>query len=253
MYDKRGVSPLLYASRHLAYHFLLSDQKGNLKSDRLVRVSVKNLALNCLILIGSLEPLTWETSLSLPSGNIFHIIIIFIIIVFYQRFFFPLENDKILIMDVLLYNNHDDPQLRGQAALFACGVLSTIISGFGIAGKSVEELVTIIEERIKDKEVAACRLSLQGIQQLLPIALESPFGSKFIPVLQSLLTISENPYWLVKVDLLEVFSSIPWEALEFGVSNETGFNYNMFQKNVLRKIHFLYFKNFILLLFLSCS
>ena len=70
LYDKRGVSPLLYASRHLAYCFLLSDQKGNLKSDRLVRVSVKNLALNCLVLVGSLEPLTWETSLSLPSGNI---------------------------------------------------------------------------------------------------------------------------------------------------------------------------------------
>ena len=87
LYDKRGVSPLLYASRHLAYHFLLSDQKGNLKSDRLVRVSVKNLALNCLILIGSLEPLTWETSLSLPSGNIFPIIII-IIIVYNQRIFF---------------------------------------------------------------------------------------------------------------------------------------------------------------------
>ena len=141
-------------------------------------------------------------------------------------------------MDVLLYNKHDDPQLRGQAAIFACGVLNTIIGGYGIAGKSVEELVHIIEERIEDKEVAACRLSLQGIQQLLPTALESPFCSKFVPVLQSLLTISENPYWLVKVDLLDVFSSIPWEALEFGIgtSNETDFNFNMFQKNVLRKI-----------------
>lgn len=146
------------------------------------------------------------------------------------------ESDRISIMDVLLYNHHDDPQLRGQVALFACGILKSVVSGYQFTVKSVEELICIIEERIKDKEVAACRLALQGLQHLLPTALESPFCPKFIPLLQSLLSISENPYWLVKVDLLEVIGSIPWEALQFGTSNVSFFNFNMFQKNVLCKI-----------------
>ena len=142
-------------------------------------------------------------------------------------------------MDVLLYNHHDDPQLRGQAALFACGILKSVASGYEITGKSVEELICLIEERLKDKEVAACRLALQGLQQLLPTVVETPFCPKFIPLLQSLLSVSENPYWLVKVDLLEVLASIPWDALQFGTSNVPFFNFNMFQKNVLRKeIHF---------------
>lgn len=65
LYDKKGsTSPLLYCARHLAYHFLLTERKGHLKSDRVVRVSVKSLALNCLAHVVSLEPLIWNSHLS---------------------------------------------------------------------------------------------------------------------------------------------------------------------------------------------
>lgn len=64
LYDKTGCSPLLYCARHLSYSFLLSERKGQMKSDRSVRVSVKSLALNCLAHIGSLEPLIWNSYLS---------------------------------------------------------------------------------------------------------------------------------------------------------------------------------------------
>ena len=70
LYD-RG-KPLMYCARHLAFHFLLSDDVGcPLKSDRVVRVSVKNLALNCLVHVGVLEPHIWNLHLSkLPAKSI---------------------------------------------------------------------------------------------------------------------------------------------------------------------------------------
>lgn len=71
LYDKT-VSPLLYCARHLSYSFLLSERKGQIKSDRSVRVSVKSLALNCLAHIGSLEPLIWNSHLS-DKGGIKHL------------------------------------------------------------------------------------------------------------------------------------------------------------------------------------
>ncbi len=67
LYDKTG-SPLLYCARHLSYNFLLSESKGQMKSDRSVRVSVKSLALNCLAHIGSLEPIIWNSYLSDTGG-----------------------------------------------------------------------------------------------------------------------------------------------------------------------------------------
>lgn len=62
----------MYCARHLAFHFLLSgDAKSPLKSDRAVRVSVKNLALNCLVHVGILEPQIWNLHLSKsPSKGI---------------------------------------------------------------------------------------------------------------------------------------------------------------------------------------
>lgn len=64
LYDNKSHSPLVYCARHLAHHFLLSERKGQLKTNRQVRVSVKSLAINCLALVGSLEPIVWNTLLS---------------------------------------------------------------------------------------------------------------------------------------------------------------------------------------------
>ncbi|XP_057364436.1 huntingtin-like isoform X1 [Daphnia carinata] len=217
LYDKTGCSPLLYCARHLSYSFLLSERKGQMKSDRSVRVSVKSLALNCLAQVGCLEPLIWNSYLSDSERN---------------------TDDSIAIIDVLQYRTHEDPQLRGQVSLLACMVLSSVISGFNLTGIESKTLVRIIDETLKDREAAASRLALQGLQHFLPMALEGSFCVETTPLLRSLLKLAENPYWLVRVDLLEVFTSFSWAALEFGIQNKTSFSLPMFQEAFLRKVAF---------------
>jgi hypothetical protein len=67
------------------------------------------------------------------------------------------------------------------------------------------------------------------------MALEGPFCMETVPLLRSLLKIAKNPYWLVRVDLLEVFGSFSWIALEFGLQNQTDFQLPKFQESFLRK------------------
>lgn len=125
------------------------------------------------------------------------------------------------MLDVLRYSSHDDPQLRGQAALLACAVLSSVFAGYTVTVVDVKELMHIVDDTLKDRETSACRLALQGVQPLLPMALEGSFCVQTISLLESMLTLSANPYWLVKVDLLEAFTSIPWVALEFGMQKRS--------------------------------
>lgn len=113
------------------------------------------------------------------------------------------------ILDALLYSSDSDPQLRGQASLLASAVAQSVIGGFTVTTVDMMHVLKIINATLKDKETAACRLALQGVQQLLPIAIESSFCMDVIPLLHSLLSLSSNPYWLVKADLLEVFSKLP--------------------------------------------
>ncbi|EFX77022.1 hypothetical protein DAPPUDRAFT_106588 [Daphnia pulex] len=148
------------------------------------------------------------------------------------------EPENCDIIDAPQYSTHDDPQLRGQVALLACMVLSNVIGGFDLTSVETRTLVRIIDETLIDKETAASRLALQGLQHFLPMALEGPFCVETVPLLRSLLKLSENPYWLVRVDLLEVFGSFSWTALEFGLQNQTNFKLPMFQECFLNKVLF---------------
>ena len=66
IYD--APNPLVHCGRYLAFHFLLTEQKDALKSDKLVRVTVKNLALNCLMHVGTMVPEIWNATLSKSAG-----------------------------------------------------------------------------------------------------------------------------------------------------------------------------------------
>lgn len=147
---------------------------------------------------------------------------------------FLVEDDgKIAIIDALQYSSHDDPQLRGQASLLACMMLTSVIGGYKLTSVDIKGLVQIIDQTLKDKEAAACRLAIHGLQRFLPLALESPFCIETVPLLRSLLGLAENSYWLVRVDLLEIFASFSWTALEYGVYQQNQFDLPKFQEAFL--------------------
>ena len=148
--------------------------------------------------------------------------------------FFFYKGDGLLLTNVLGYSTHEDPQLRGQSALLACSILTHKAEGQKIWTVEHSQLVAIIHQILKDKESSACRLAVQGLQHCLPRALETKLSSEVIPLLNCLVTVASNPYWLVKVDLLDLFGSLPWITLEFTLGpSGSHMNFPMFQKTFL--------------------
>lgn len=137
---------------------------------------------------------------------------------------------------MLAYKNHQDPQLRGQAALIACSILKYKAIGFHVSTVEAESLIAIVNGIVADKETAtASRLAVQGLQQCLSHVLESSLCSQMATSLNNLLRTFSNPYWLVRVDLLEVIASLSWISLEFGMRN-TQFSVVLFQKDFFGKL-----------------
>lgn len=79
---------LIFCTRFVAKNFLLTGTPTGLIADKIVRVSVKSLALNCLSTIFELYPQVFLNYLD--------------------------KNQKLQpLSDILFYANHTDPQLRG--------------------------------------------------------------------------------------------------------------------------------------------
>ena len=88
-FEDKAVS-LHYLARKLVSMFLLSEEKGELVSDRVSRVSVKTLTVNCLVQVAALCPQVWSLALA------------------------PGREDTLTnvdMSDLLLYLNHQDPSL----------------------------------------------------------------------------------------------------------------------------------------------
>ena len=88
-FEDKDVS-LHYLARKLVSMFLLSEEKGELVSDRVSRVSVKTLTVNCLVQVAALCPQVWSLALA------------------------PGREDTLTnvdMSDLLLYLNHQDPSL----------------------------------------------------------------------------------------------------------------------------------------------
>lgn len=101
---------LIYCARFIAKNFLLSGQPNSLIPDRIVRVSVKSLALSCLSTILEIYPQVLLKYLDKSSQ--------------------PKALQQ--LSDVFLYATHSDPQLRGAVRiLIASFVKAALISGSG--------------------------------------------------------------------------------------------------------------------------
>ncbi|XP_056004424.1 huntingtin-like isoform X2 [Ostrea edulis] len=195
--------PLDFCIRVICRRFLLGGTKEQLIPDRVVRVSSKALALGCVSYTMILKPQ----------------------VLFMNVFKEVTEDNNQLMKDVLLYASHFDPQLKGTATLIIGNLIKSCLTQGGgnfirwmeefVSGSSVtiEYLVEIILHIMEDESSVAVRLALLGIKKcLIPLLMgtHSPTG---LEAVLKLLSIQNNPYWLVKVEILEVFSSLNFNVL----------------------------------------
>ncbi|XP_029645621.1 huntingtin isoform X2 [Octopus sinensis] len=207
-----GEVPLVYCIRLLCRRFLLSGTPQGLISDKTVRVSVKTLALG-----------TIGNAISLFPRILLHNVFV--------------ENHQCresqYISDVLLFANHPDPQLKGNTAVIVANLLrSALIEGQGdfqkwlehnssslsekaLSYPSVVDLVQVILNIIEDESSMAARQGLLALQVCLSNLMVSAHSDLCINILLKLLPIISNPYWLVKVELLELVSKINFKIVYY--------------------------------------
>lgn len=94
--------PLIYCARFITKNFLLSGSPNILIPDKIVRVSVKSLALTCLSTIVGLYPQIFVQYLDKTQKS--------------QQ-----------ISDVLFYATHTDPQLRGTIRILIASFLKAVL------------------------------------------------------------------------------------------------------------------------------
>ncbi|XP_061171379.1 huntingtin-like isoform X1 [Saccostrea echinata] len=195
--------PLDFCIRVICRRFLLSGTKEQLIPDRTVRVSIKVLALGCVSYSMTFRP-------QILFMNVFKEIN---------------EENNQLIKDVLLFASHIDPQLKGTASIIIGNLISsTLTQGGGNFNKWMEEfvfgysvriehLVEIILHIMEDESSVAVRLAVLAVKKcLMPLLLgtHSPVG---LETVIRLLSIQDNPYWLVKVEILEIVSCVNFNVL----------------------------------------
>ncbi|XP_033756060.1 huntingtin-like [Pecten maximus] len=195
---------IVYCIRFIASRFLLSGCKRVLKPDKTVRVSVKSLALTCVSSAVAMYPQLFLLNLFTDVSQ-------------------DLDQE---IQDVLLYANHPDPQLKGNTTQIAANLITAALkesrgnfikwlsdSPGKVTDLSVQSLVDIILDIVEDSSSVAIRLAIISLQTCISPLLQSIHSELALLVLLKLMEVRDNPYWLVKTELLELLSSINFKIL----------------------------------------
>ncbi|XP_015913152.2 huntingtin [Parasteatoda tepidariorum] len=224
---------LKYCTRLLCSSFLLNGSPSGTVPDRNVKVSVKSLAFGCLSYIFSLY----------PNG--------FFLQLYIEKFDGSHLTDSQRIWDVILYSSHPDPHIRGQAAILIGHLLASALRR---AGGSWSKWVASLTESdapalqfllskllcvVKDDSSLASRLGLLGLKQCSSFLLNSMDAIESFHFLDILLSVKNNAYWLTKVELAELISSLPFKAvhyLEFKHSKCSFSNDTYYQDKMLKEI-----------------
>ncbi|XP_043476526.1 huntingtin [Leptopilina heterotoma] len=211
---------LKYCCRYLASSFLLTGKVGQLITDKMFRVSVKSLALTCISHILRIYPSLLFSTVARTSTDE------------YQQ----------TMSDILLYAKHSDPQLRGNVSMiigfFLRAMLaenygtftSTEVKDFEIQNKRPEflaELINLLLMGLEDESAATCRQTLNALGIFMTDLLESVENQRAIVILNLLPQIVNNPYFLVRVKLVELLSELPYITIEHAT------NSTQFQENVI--------------------
>uniref|UniRef100_A0A0C9Q4L0 Htt_0 protein n=1 Tax=Fopius arisanus TaxID=64838 RepID=A0A0C9Q4L0_9HYME len=198
--------PLKYCCRYLSASFLLAGRPNELISDKQFRVSVKSLTLTCIGGIIRLYPnVLLHTLENCPGPH------------------------PQMISDILLFSKHPDPQLRGNVAVIIGLFLNSVFVKYWGSYKSLEldiqqtegkiielaNLVDLLINSLEDESATTCRQALQSLEICLTSLLQSEESHQSLRMLFKLLPLSDNPYFLVKMNLSKVLSELPFITIKY--------------------------------------
>ncbi|XP_055860312.1 huntingtin-like [Biomphalaria glabrata] len=200
--------PLLFYMRLLCKRFLLTGMTEGLVPDKQVRVSLKSLALGCVSCSLALCPRLFLFKLCPTAVN---------------------SGSDQNIQDITLYAGHPDHQLKGQTAIvIGSFVRAALTEGRGnfhqwiMANKppsqnvlTLDALLKIIVNIMEDESAVAIRAALVALQMCLAHLLDSCHGRLGLNILFDLLIVRSNPYWLVKVELLELIGGLNFKVISY--------------------------------------
>ncbi|GFS71535.1 huntingtin [Trichonephila clavipes] len=162
-----------------------------------------------------------------------------------------LSSNEQHVRDVILYSTHSDPHIRGQTCVLigsflghalreAGGLWSEwIYSQINTDVPSLPCLLSNIISIVEDDSSVASKLGLVGLKQCLNALLNSVDAIESFPILETLLKVQSNSYWLTKVELTEVISSIPFKIIHYLESKRISSNSSVnicYQDKVLNDI-----------------
>ncbi|RWS13922.1 huntingtin-like isoform X3 [Dinothrombium tinctorium] len=203
---------LEYCTRLLCSHFLLTGTKGGLVSDKSIRVSVKSLVLSCLANIFRYHPESFVIDLHMDTQN----------------------NESVQkVWDVVLYSSHPDPHLRGQVAVLIGNFTSQVLSAFPsyndfllkhcsvtsfAEAPTLEDLIcTHLLGIVFDAENSSVciRHGLIALQTCLISIIHSneALNNISLGTIYKLVSLKNHNYWLVKVEVLELISKLPFAVI----------------------------------------
>jgi huntingtin len=118
------------------------------------------------------------------------------------------------IADVMLYEDHQDPQLRGNFRMLLANFIMAVLNENQLtynqwiekhccddnpARFEMDALIKIIIKGLEDESSNCCRQTIISLNTCLEKIAESPSNIHILPLLNSLPLMAANPYWLVKV------------------------------------------------------
>jgi huntingtin len=198
-HENENLVPLAHCILHVCSAFLLPASTGNLISDKVIRVSIKALAVRCVAAAVRLYPKCFLLQLKPKQLN---------------------SDDEggppQFISDVLLYVEHTDPLLRGEIAMLIGSLVLANLQERKLCFQSWESKVCDDYEPLQmgqligllgkclDDESTVSRMACSAVKLCLPTLLSSSNGNLGLKLLLKLSDLSKTSYWLVKVTFINL-------------------------------------------------
>ncbi|EDV22908.1 uncharacterized protein TRIADDRAFT_28161, partial [Trichoplax adhaerens] len=213
-------APIVSCIRMLCTSFLLDGENGQLIPDKIIRVSVKVLSLNCVSQALGFCPQAFIAPLYAQS------------IASYQEG----RNDQAFeiyrVRDVLQYANHSDPKLRGNIALLIGNYIKTslIVAGYHYDlwlhsclsqqfknehEVYLENFVNLLLLLLKDESSVVIGMAIQGVKLCLNSLMKSDESQLSWNIIATVLQLKIHPYWLVRVKLLDILTELDFTLLHY--------------------------------------